>query len=222
MSLLTSSTYAGPDEPLWAVAGGGGGGGVASVTASGAGITATPTTGAVVVANTGVTSMVAGSGVSVSGPSGAVTVANTGVTSMVAGTGISLSGSSGAVTVTNTFASGVPTLSYQVITPPIFTTTPVGADVLKITLATNTLSGGGYNCFIWRAGWSANDVFTVSIINSPRTSGSSSLAGTLECAYSAAGPEDRVAIQFIPTVTGAVGTAEPVIWFIRYPGVVLP
>lgn len=78
MSLLTSSTYAGPDEPLWAVAGsGGGGGGVSSVTASGAGITASPTTGAVVVANTGVTSLIAGAGISVSSASGAVTVANT-------------------------------------------------------------------------------------------------------------------------------------------------
>lgn len=55
-------------------AAGGGGGGVTSVTASGAGITATPTTGAVVVANTGVTSIVAGTGVTVSGPTGAVTI----------------------------------------------------------------------------------------------------------------------------------------------------
>jgi hypothetical protein len=112
MSLLTSSTYAGPDEPLWAVAGsGGGGGGISSVTASGAGITATTTAGAVTVANTGVTSMVAGSGVSVSGPSGAVTVANTGVTSLVAGAGITLSGATGAVTIDAPGTTGAKTSS---------------------------------------------------------------------------------------------------------------
>ena len=75
MSVLPSATYAGTDEALWAAAGGGGGGGVSSVTASGAGITATPTSGAVVLANTGVTSLIAGAGISVSAAVGAITVA---------------------------------------------------------------------------------------------------------------------------------------------------
>lgn len=48
---------------------------VNSVTASGAGITATPTTGAVVIANTGVTSLIAGQDITVSSATGAVTVA---------------------------------------------------------------------------------------------------------------------------------------------------
>jgi hypothetical protein len=74
-------------------------GGVSSVTASGSGITASPTTGAVVIANTGVTSNVAGTGIGVSGATGAVTISNTGVTSNVAGTGIAVSGATGAVTV---------------------------------------------------------------------------------------------------------------------------
>jgi hypothetical protein len=52
----------------------GGGGGVSSVTGSGPGILVTPTTGAVVVSNTGVTSIVAGSGISISGGTGAVTI----------------------------------------------------------------------------------------------------------------------------------------------------
>lgn len=56
----------------------GGGGGVSSVTASGVGITATPTTGAVVIANTGVTSIVAGTGITISGATGAVTINATG------------------------------------------------------------------------------------------------------------------------------------------------
>lgn len=51
---------------------------VASVSGSGAGISVSPTTGAVVVMNTGVTSIVAGTGISISGPTGAVTISATG------------------------------------------------------------------------------------------------------------------------------------------------
>jgi len=75
-------------------------GGVASVTASGSGITASPTTGAVVIANTGVTSNVAGTGISVSSATGAVTVGNTGVTSLACAGSTSCSASTGAITVT--------------------------------------------------------------------------------------------------------------------------
>jgi hypothetical protein len=57
--------------------------------------------GAVTIANTGVTSNVAGTGISVSGATGAVTITNSGVTSIVAGTNISISGATGAVTITN-------------------------------------------------------------------------------------------------------------------------
>jgi hypothetical protein len=53
---------------------GGGGGGVNSVTGSGAGISVTPTTGAVVVSNTGVTELGAGSGIAVSSQTGQVTL----------------------------------------------------------------------------------------------------------------------------------------------------
>jgi hypothetical protein len=52
----------------------GGGGGVTSVDGSGAGISVSPTTGAVVVQNTGVTSLAAGTGAFISAPTGAVTV----------------------------------------------------------------------------------------------------------------------------------------------------
>lgn len=85
----------------------GSGGGVTSVTGSGSGITVSPTTGAVVVSNTGVTSNVAGTGISVSGATGAVTITNTGVTSIIAGTGISRSAATGAVTVTNTGVTSI-------------------------------------------------------------------------------------------------------------------
>jgi hypothetical protein len=47
---------------------------VSSVTGSGAGINVSPTTGAVVVSNTGVTSIVAGTNISISGATGAVTI----------------------------------------------------------------------------------------------------------------------------------------------------
>ena len=81
--------------------------GVSSVTASGSGISASPTTGAVIISNTGVTSNVAGTGISVSGATGAVTITNTGVTSVAAGTGISVSASTGGVTITNAGVTSV-------------------------------------------------------------------------------------------------------------------
>lgn len=60
--------------------------GVTSVTTLGAGISASPNTGGVVLENTGVTSLVAGDNVSVSGSTGAVTVSATG-NSFAVGTG---------------------------------------------------------------------------------------------------------------------------------------
>ena len=54
--------------------------------------------GAITIANTGVTSNVASTGISVSGATGAVTITNTGVTSAVASTGVNVSGATGAVT----------------------------------------------------------------------------------------------------------------------------
>ena len=79
---------------------------VSSVSGSGAGISVSPTTGAVVVSNTGVTSAVAGTGIGVSSGTGAVTITNSGVTSIVAGSNISISGATGAVTIS---ATGIPT-----------------------------------------------------------------------------------------------------------------
>lgn len=76
-------------------------GAVSSVSGSGAGISVSPTTGVVVVSNTGVTSAHASTGISVSATSGSVTITNTGVTSLggstgalslIAGTGVSISG----------------------------------------------------------------------------------------------------------------------------------
>jgi hypothetical protein len=55
--------------------------------------------GAVTIANTGVTSNVAGTGIGVSGATGAVTITNTGVTAITAGTGVSRDTSTGNVTI---------------------------------------------------------------------------------------------------------------------------
>jgi hypothetical protein len=52
---------------------------VSSVSGSGAGISVSPTTGAVIVSNTGVTSIVAGSNIAISGGTGAVTISATGI-----------------------------------------------------------------------------------------------------------------------------------------------
>ena len=79
---------------------------VSSVSGSGAGISVSPTTGAVVVSNTGVTSIVAGTAISISGSTGAVTINNAGVTSV--------NGNTGAITgiiTTSNYNSYSPTLT---------------------------------------------------------------------------------------------------------------
>lgn len=93
----------------------GGGGAVSSVSGSGSGILVSPTTGAVVIQNTGVVSFnsttgaiqgvstaVAGSGISVSGATGNVTITNIGVTGIQGGTGIGVSSTTGNPTIRNT------------------------------------------------------------------------------------------------------------------------
>jgi len=88
-------------------------GAVTSVTGSGSGITISPTSGAVVVSNTGVTAATAGTGISLSASTGNVTFTNSGVTSIVAGSGISISGATGAVTITATGGGGAGTFSFS-------------------------------------------------------------------------------------------------------------
>jgi hypothetical protein len=85
-------------------AGGGGPSGVQSVTATGSGLTANTTAGAVVLENTGVTSLTTppGSGITLAGSTGSVTVTNSGVLSLAAGPGIAVSGGVGDVTISST------------------------------------------------------------------------------------------------------------------------
>lgn len=228
MSLLPTSTYAGPSqaEALWAVAGSTGPGGGVTQLVAGAGVTLDPSTGEGVVTISasgggggGVTSIVAGAGISVSSPAGDVTVSNTGVTSLVAGTGISLSAGTGGVTVTNTFASGVPTLTYVTSAPANPNAiTPVAADVIKLTLPYNTLIPNTlFNCFIWRDGWASTDVFTISVAAAPVLSGSR-IPGVATAQYSPAGLDNRLSVNY-QAVSDVSAASNPVVWIIRYAGV---
>lgn len=145
MSLLPTSTFAGPSqaEALWAVAGSVGPGGGVTQLVAGSGITLDPSTGeGVVTINAtgggggGVSSVTAsGAGITASPTSGAVVLANTGVTSLVAGSGISVSSASGAVTVSNTATApaytGYQTYTY---TPGVSNTIAVTGSCGKINL----------------------------------------------------------------------------------------
>lgn len=235
MSLLPTSTYAGPSqaEALWAVAGSVGPGGGVTQLVAGSGITLAPTTGEGVVTITatggggGVSSVTAsGAGITATPTTGAVVVANTGVTSLVAGTGISLSGATGAVTVTNSYATGLPTLSYQTIIPAVSLTQEiVTSNVIKLTLPFNAFTGSGFLANIWNASWSASDVFTVSMIDPTFTGSQTSLTGVLACKYTPGGPStpNRLFVSFDTPVFGdGSALTPPIVWVIRYAGVALP
>lgn len=106
---------------------------VSSVTGSGSGINVSPTTGAVVVSNTGVTSLVAGTNITLSGSTGAVTITatggGTGSISTVSGTD-STSGTTPATT-THTITHGLgkrPT-TITLSVPPVVASAPSGSGV---------------------------------------------------------------------------------------------
>lgn len=138
-------------------ASGGSGGGVTSVTASGAGITATPTTGAVVLANTGVTSLVAGAGISLSGSSGAVTVTNS---SPFTGGGFQnftfVPGTSAQQDFAVTGSCGKITLGFGDASPPPFVANSVGSGwTLNGTMA------------LTNSNWNAQTLIFVTLANPP-------------------------------------------------------
>ena len=68
---------------------------------TGIGITTNSAANAIIIENTGVTSLAAGTAMAVSGSTGSVTVSNTGVTAITAGLGISRNTATGAVTIVN-------------------------------------------------------------------------------------------------------------------------
>ena len=69
---------------------------------TGIGITTNSAANAIIIENTGVTSLAAGTAMAVSGSTGSVTVSNTGVTAITAGLGMSRSTATGSVTIANT------------------------------------------------------------------------------------------------------------------------
>jgi len=170
--------------------GGGGGSGVLSVTASGAGISATPTTGAVVVENTGVTSIVAGGGIGISGTTGAVTVTNT---ATAGGFGVTI----------------VPTSSG---------TTTITTDAALVTLAflTNQGSNSIYANRIWNNSWSADDVFIGSVTRpfNPAAGGALPMQFS-ECEYITGSNYVSLAITANSQVpVSTVG--PPQMWLVRF------
>ena len=116
--------------------------GVSSVTASGPGITATPTTGAVVVANTGVTSLAAGTGISLSNTTGAIRVTATG--------GGGGTWNNGTATRAFNAASGSQAIPhYMFVTPTHVRITAMyvnGGPELGQSVGAYTASSGAYNC----------------------------------------------------------------------------
>lgn len=135
--------------------GGGGGGAVSSVSGSGNGISVSPTTGAVIVSNTGVHSF--------NGIAGAVT----GVCAAAAGTGIAVSGSTGTVTITNI---GVQT--FNGLTGAV-TGASLGANTFTALNSFNagiSAAGGTFSALTrFTAGITASTV-TTSTINPPSSS----------------------------------------------------
>jgi len=128
---------------------GGGGGGAVNQVTGGTGISVSPTTGNVVVTNTGVTSLIAGANITLSGATGAVTISATGggsgcvgtVTSITAGTGLT----GGTITTAGTIALN----TTCVVKPTDFT---AKGDVLVGTGASAyTALGVGGNCSVLTA-----------------------------------------------------------------------
>ena len=121
---------------------------VKSVSASGSGISVSPTSGVVYVSNTGVTYASAGTGIGLSGNTGSVTITNSGVTSASAGTGVGVSASTGAVTFSIGQAvatSSIPQFYALTLTGSEYNTLSVtGGGVLASTYQSNNTA---YNAF---------------------------------------------------------------------------
>lgn len=152
-------------------------GGVSSVTASGAGITASPTSGAVVIANTGVTSLACSSPAFCSGATGAVTI------SSVAGT------------------LGLPLLGQGLSSAPAFTgpTSVAGGGTGQVSFPNHTIPiGEGTSPFantgtgsagqlLASNGSSSDPSFTAFTLASPGTSGNIATSNGTDWVSSAPG-----------------------------------
>jgi hypothetical protein len=145
--------------------------------------------GAVTIANTGVTSNVAGTGISINQGTGAVTITNSGVTSIVAGTGISINQGTGAVTVTNTITN-----TNQLTNGAGFITSTGTAAAINQTIA----AGSEGNLVFATIG--TNDFFRI-------RGGGSSNAGFVELATADDGTEPIYVRQYTGEFTTLTRTA---------------
>ena len=171
---INGTTYDLTADRSWTISAG-----VSSVSGSGTGISVSPTTGAVVVSNTGVTSNVAGTGISVSGATGAVTITNTGVTSNVAGTGISVSGATGAITITNTGVTSIVAGTGISISGATGAVTVTNAGVTSVNGGTGAITGiittSNYNSYSpTLTGGGASGTWSINITGSAGSASSAS------------------------------------------------
>ena len=160
------------DGSAWVSQAPSGGGAVSSVTGSGSGISVSPTTGAVVVSNTGVTSIVAGTNVTISGATGAVTINAT----SASGT---FSASDGSVSAPSIFFTGATNMGmYRSGTSINFAAG--GVNVFAATSSQTQISANGTQRILCTATSSSlSGIVVFSTSSTPASASATGTAGTI-------------------------------------------
>jgi hypothetical protein len=235
----------GRSSAYYALAGTGGGDGVTEIIAgSNITISPLNGQGAVTINATGspgVTSVTgSGAGLSVSGPTGAVVLANTGVTSLVAGPGITVSGATGAVTVTSPTAptiapsAGSASLVSLASNPGTLYGVPNNANIITGAYLKFSTQSGGFVQFI--AGftrplpgapdpWSADDGFSVMLRAPPALTTGDLQQASMTVNFNPAATPPTLLVVY--TVLGTYDTLRPptdgpLISIVRIKGIPVP